>query len=86
MEHFLNYSEEFGHSIENFEVGPYEKRRCFDISIINIIVTENRSRWRSFFIMEYQIKLFCPELVRSPDGPNYSGFSNLLAKLIVYPA
>jgi hypothetical protein len=40
----LNYSEEFGHPVENFEVGSYEKRQCFDISPINPIVTENRSR------------------------------------------
>jgi hypothetical protein len=30
-------------------------------------------------------KTVFPELVRSPDGPNYSGFSNLLSKLIVIP-
>ena len=31
-------------------------------------------------------KTVFPELVRSPDGPNYSGFSNLLSKLLVYPS
>lgn len=40
---------------------------------------------KAFLHNRISTKAIYPESVRSPDGPNYSGFSNLLSKLLVYP-
>ena len=44
IEHSLSCSKECGHILEDVEIEAYEKRQIFDISPVNLVVTEHRSQ------------------------------------------
>ena len=68
----MNCCKECGHTLENVEIKAYERRQVFDISPVNLIVTEHRSQIKTCPHCGRLNKAVFPELVKYPVqyGPN----------------
>ena len=72
IEHSLSCSKECGHILEDVEIEAYEKRQIFDISPVNLVVTEHRSQIKICPYCGRLNKADFPESVKYPVqyGPN----------------
>ena len=81
IEHSLSCCKECGHTLENVEVEAYERRQVFDISPVNLIVTEHQSQIKTCPHCGRSNKAVFPESVKYPVLLGNSTFQSKNAKI-----